>query len=71
MNPHHFVAQPLFATAILWYSLPMLVVVSLVCAATRHELMQPILAHAARFALWIVVFMGLFMGLMTGLDWLT
>ncbi|MBX3427855.1 MAG: hypothetical protein KF688_19405 [Pirellulales bacterium] len=61
---------PLLGAALLWYSAPILVVVSLVCAATRHELMPPILSHAARFGLWIVVFMGLFMGLMALLDWL-
>lgn len=41
----------------LWYSLPLVAVVSLVYAATRHELMMPILLHAVRFAAWIVGFM--------------
>jgi hypothetical protein len=41
----------------LWFALPLIVVVSLVYAATRHELMRPILEHAARFAAWIVGFM--------------
>ena len=49
------------ATVQLWYSLPLVVSVSLVCAATRHELMEPILKHAARFAGWVVVIMGAFM----------
>jgi hypothetical protein len=31
--------------------------VSLVCAATRHEDMGPIMSHAVRFGGWIVVFM--------------
>ena len=41
----------------LWFALPLIVVVSLVYAATRHELMRPILEHAVRFGLWIVGFM--------------
>ena len=43
----------------MWYSLPLIAVISLVYAATRHELMAPILAHAWRFALWIVGFMAI------------
>jgi hypothetical protein len=41
-----------------WYLLPLLVSVSLVYAATRHELIGPILVHAARFAVWMIVFMA-------------
>ncbi|NIP85439.1 MAG: hypothetical protein GTO03_07700 [Planctomycetales bacterium] len=41
----------------LWYSLPLIVTVSLVYAATRHEGMRPILLHAGRTMLWIVAFM--------------
>jgi hypothetical protein len=42
----------------LWYAVPLVVSVSLVYAATRHEDMGPILDHAWRFALWIFVFMA-------------
>ena len=42
----------------MWYSLPLVVVISLVYAATRHELMKPILEHAFRFGLWILGFMA-------------
>lgn len=42
----------------MWYALPLIVSISLVYGATRHELMRPILEHAVRFAVWIVVFMG-------------
>ena len=42
----------------LWYSLPLVIVISLVYAATRHELMAPILEHALRFGLWILGFMA-------------
>jgi hypothetical protein len=41
----------------LWYALPAIVAVSLVYAATRHERMGPIVAHASRVALWLVGFM--------------
>ncbi len=47
----------LLLTNKLWFSLPLIVAVSLVYAATRHELMQPILQHASRTALWIAGFM--------------
>ena len=42
----------------LWYAVPMIVAVSLVYAATRHELMEPILRHAWRICVWIVGFMA-------------
>lgn len=40
------------------YSVPLIIVISLVYAATRHELMIPILQHALRFGIWIVAFMA-------------
>jgi hypothetical protein len=52
------------AVVSLWYALPLVVSVSLVCAATRHELMRPILDHAVRFGAWLLVFMAVFMGLL-------
>ena len=59
---------PLLAVVNLWYAVPLIVSVSLVCAATRHEQMGPILNHAVRFALWIVVFMAVVMGILTLLE---
>jgi len=41
----------------LWYALPLVVAVSLVYAATRHETMNPILHHAVRVGAYIVGFM--------------
>jgi len=41
----------------LWFTLPLIVAISLVYSATRHELMAPTLTHAVRIAIWIVVFM--------------
>ena len=43
----------------LWYLIPLLVSVSLVYGATRHELPLPILEHAGRFAVWILTFLGI------------
>ncbi len=42
----------------LWYALPLVIAVSLVYAATRHERMGPILAHALRIGVWILGFMA-------------
>ncbi len=41
-----------------WYALPLIVTISLVYAATRHEEMTPILQHALRLGIWIVGFMA-------------
>lgn len=60
---------PPLAVVTMWYAVPLIVSVSLVCAATRHELMRPIMEHAARFAVWVVVFMAVFVGLLTLLEW--
>lgn len=61
---------PVLATISLWYAMPLIVSVSLVCAATRHEDLKVILNHAVRFGLWIVVFMGVVMGLLSLMDYL-
>ena len=53
-----------------WYAVPLITTVSLVCAATRHEEMRPILIHAARFAVWVVVFMGVVLAVIQFLTWL-
>ncbi len=42
----------------LWYAVPLIIAVSLVYAATRHEEIVPILLHAGRLALWIAGFMA-------------
>lgn len=41
----------------LWFALPLIVVVSLVYSATRHELPGPIVQGALRMAAWIGGFM--------------
>ncbi len=67
--PIFFALLPLLADMNLWYALPLIVSVSMVCAATRHEQIGPILGHAGRFGLWIVVFMAVVMALLTLLGW--
>ncbi len=61
---------PLLAVVNLWYAVPLIVSVSLVCAATRHEEIMPILTHALRFGLWVIVFMAGVMVLLAILGWL-
>ena len=53
----------------LWYSIPLIVAISLVYGATRHELMVPILHHAWRTAKWIVGFMLAIMAILTLISW--
>ena len=59
-------AVMLFAAHVaqIWYSLPLIVSISLVYAATRHERMAPILGHAVRLGLWIVGFMAVIFGIL-------
>ena len=47
-----------------WYALPLVVSVSLVYAATRHEVVGDILRHAFRVAVWIAGFMLLIFGVL-------
>jgi hypothetical protein len=54
----------------MWFAVPIIVSVSLVYSATRHEEMGPILVHAARFAVWIVVFMAIVFAALQALSWL-
>lgn len=54
----------------LWYAVPLVTSVSLVCAATRHEAMGQILIHALRFAIWVLVFMGIVLAALQFLSWL-
>jgi hypothetical protein len=53
----------------LWYALPLVVAVSLVYAATRHELMEPILGHAVRIGAWIVGFMAIVFVILVAISW--
>ncbi|HEX3998678.1 MAG TPA: hypothetical protein VHX65_09035 [Pirellulales bacterium] len=54
----------LLAVAQIWYALPLVVSISLVYAATRHEHVGPILQHALRLGVWIAGFMGVVFGIL-------
>jgi hypothetical protein len=58
------------SAARLWYAVPLITCVSLVCAATRHEAMGPILIHAVRFAIWVLVFMAIVLAVIQFLSWM-
>lgn len=53
----------------LWYALPLVVSVSLVYGATRHELVKPILHHALRAAVWIGSFMAIIFAVLLLISW--
>jgi hypothetical protein len=55
---------------LLWYAVPLIAAFSLVYGATRHEEMGPILQHAWRAALWIVVFMSVIFAVLFLVSWL-
>ena len=55
-------------TSRLWFAVPLIVAISLVYAATRHELPGPIVRHAVHTVIWVVGFMvivGLVLFLLT------
>lgn len=60
---------PLAMINTMWYALPLIVVISLVYAATRHELPGPILAHAARLGAWITGFMAAVFLVLAFISW--
>jgi hypothetical protein len=43
----------------IWFAIPLIVVVSLVYGATRHENLPEIFAHSLRNAIWCVGFMSI------------
>ncbi len=43
----------------IWYSVPLILVISLVYGATRHEYLKEILIHALRAGIWLVGFLGI------------
>ena len=53
----------------IWYALPLIVAVSLVYSATRHEDVGPILAHAVRIGIWIVGFMAVIFAVLLLISW--
>jgi hypothetical protein len=63
-------AAPLLAARVnhLWHAVPLVVVISLVYSATRHEDTGPILTGALRVAVMLGGFMAFVLGVML---WLT
>jgi hypothetical protein len=59
-----------WASSQLWYAVPLIVAISLVYGATRHELMVPILQHAWRTAKWITGFMLVIAIVLTLVSWI-
>ena len=53
----------------LWHLLPMVIVVSLVYGATRHEGWPDILDHALRFGVWILGFLSVIFAILLVVSW--
>jgi hypothetical protein len=53
----------------LWYALPAIISVSLVYAASRHEPMRPILAHAVRVSFWLIGFLAVGAAVLAVFSW--
>jgi hypothetical protein len=53
----------------LWYVVPLILSVSLVYGATRHELPRPILQNAWHTAVWMLVFMGAIFAVLWLVSW--
>lgn len=47
----------------IWYAAPLIVAISLVYGATRHEYLKEIVTHSIRAALWLLVFLGIIFAL--------
>jgi len=53
----------------MWYALPLVIAVSLVYSATRHEQVGPILTHAVRIGIWITGFMAVIFAVLLLISW--
>ena len=63
--------SPLLASSpsLLWHAIPIILAISLVYGATRHELVYPILIHAYRTGVWIVGFMLIIAAILAAVSW--
>lgn len=63
--------EPLLAssTGLLWHAIPIVLAISLVYGATRHELVKPILWHAYHTAVWIIGFMLIIVVILAVVSW--
>ena len=65
-----FGLMPLVAEAnLMWFAAPLIVVISLVYSATRHEETSSILTHAVRLGVMITLFMTAIMIVLALLSW--
>ena len=60
---------PLAAINLMWYAVPLVVVISLVYSATRHEETSAILTHAVRLGVMITLFMTAIMIVLALISW--
>ena len=60
---------PVATVNMMWFALPLVVSISLVYSATRHEAMPSILSHSLRLGLMIGLFMVGIMALLALLSW--
>jgi hypothetical protein len=60
---------PLAQANLMWFALPLVVVISLVYSATHHEQMRPILTHALRLGVMILGFMLAIMVVLAVIGW--
>ncbi len=60
----------IFDTVDLWYAVPLIVVVSLVYSATRHEETGAIMVQSLRTGVWIVCFMAVIFAILMIIAWL-
>jgi hypothetical protein len=56
---------------LIWHAAVIILAISLVYGATRHEQMGPILYHAYRTAFWIVGFVLAIGVVLTAISWFT
>jgi hypothetical protein len=57
------------STGFLWHSIPLILAISLVYGATRHEWIVPILHNAYRTAVWILGFVAIVVVVLVAVNW--
>ena len=60
---------PLAEANLMWFAAPLIVVISLVYSATRHEETSAILTHAVRLGVMITLFMTAIMIVLALISW--
>lgn len=58
-----------FGSVDLWYAIPLIVAVSLVYSATRHEQPMPIMVQSLRTGVWIAGFMAVVFAILMTIAW--